>query len=248
MKRVTTGLAISPAILVLILMLMISLVTGHPQDLFFTRSTRGILVRTVIVTLTLVAPIGILPSVLALAANLAKSEKFFGQLVKATTPNREFSKSIAWILRPLQGIGLSIVFGERFLSFLELSVGDSYARLLVRLTLFMMSGAPVSLFLSAVWALDDLGVRIYNKKTGEVRTTGNSVGTVLPLIAGAIGVSGLFQHSSPLDALRDLLQIVMVLYPPYVLFAICHGEFIRRRTGVLSGKLLLRRIETNVSS
>jgi hypothetical protein len=78
----------------LILMLMISLVTGHPQDLFFTRSTRGILVRTVIVTLTLVAPIGILPRVLALAANLGKSEKFFGQLVKATPSNREFSKSI----------------------------------------------------------------------------------------------------------------------------------------------------------
>lgn len=239
-------LAVSPAILILILMLIISIVTGHPQGLFPTSSIRGIPLRFVIVTLTLVAPVSLLPRLLALAGNMTKNERIFGQLVKATaSPNQEFSKSVAWVLRPLQGIGLSMIFAERFLSFLEFSVGVSYARL-VPLSLFVMTSALVSLFLSAVWALDDLGVKFYNRKTGEVRMAGSSVGTVLPLIAGAIGVSSLFHRSSPVDALIDLLWIVMVLYPPYVLFVVCHQEFVRRRRAALSEKLLLKRMETKV--
>lgn len=76
MKRLWgIAVVISPAILILILMLMISVVTGHPQDLFFTRSIRGIPVRFVMVTLTLVAPISILPSFLALAGNKVKGER-----------------------------------------------------------------------------------------------------------------------------------------------------------------------------
>jgi len=40
------------------------------------------------------------------------------------------------------------------------------AGILIRSTLFVMGSALVSLFLSVVWALDNLGVNIYNRKTG----------------------------------------------------------------------------------
>jgi len=145
-----------------------SLVTSHPEGLFFTRSIRSIPIRFVLVTLILVAPISILPGLLALVGNSAKNERFFGQLVKATVFSyREFSKPVAWVLRPLQGIPLSMIFAERFLSFLdELSIRASYAGILIRSTLFVMGSALVSLFLSVVWALDNLGVKIYNRKTG----------------------------------------------------------------------------------
>ncbi len=104
----------------------------------------------------------------------------------------------------------------------------------------------VSLFLSVVWALDDLGVKIYNRRTGEVHLAGRSFGTVLPLITGAIGISTLFHLSSTLDALTELLQIIMVLYPSYVFFVIFHHEFIKIRINSLSRRLHLKRIEINL--
>ena len=77
--------------------------------------------------------------------------------------------------------------------------------------------------------------------------TGSSIGTFLPLITGAIGVFGLFHTNLPMDALTDLLEIVMVLYPSYVFFAVLHHEFIARRSLVLSEKLQLKRVQTTVS-
>jgi hypothetical protein len=118
--------------------------------------------------------------------------------------------------------------------------------LLFRLSLFVIGGALTSVFLSIVWTLDDLGVRIYNAKTGEVRMAGTSVGTILPLITGAIGVVGLFHASLPADAMIDLLDIVTVLYPPDVLFTVFHHEFAKRKNSVLRRKLIMKRIETKI--
>lgn len=241
------GVAVSPAILTLTLTLIISLATGHPAELFLARSITGISIRFTVVTVVLSAPILILPRLLALTGRIAKKETFFGQLVKSTvSTDGELGKLVGWVLRPLQGIGLALIVAERFLNFLEFSTGASSAIILARASLFLMGGALTSLFLSVIWALDDLGVKIYNGKTGEVRTAGSSIGTILPLITGAVGVSGLFHASLPVDALIDLLEIVIVLYPPYALFAIFHHEYVRRQRTVLPGKLALKKIETKV--
>lgn len=230
---------VSSALFILILTLIISLVTGHPAGLFLTRSIRGIVIRFVLVTLTLVVPIPILPSLLPRVANMAKNEGPFGQFVKSTSDAyQELGRVNAWVLRPLQGIGLSMIFAERLLGFLEF--------LPVRLVLFIIGSALVSLFLSIVWALDDLGARIYDRRTGEVHTVGSKVGMVLPLITGAFGIASLFHLSSPLDALTKLFEIIMVLYPPYVFFVIFHQEYIKRRITSLSKRLLLKRIEVNL--
>lgn len=233
------AISVSPALFILILTLIISLVTGHPEGLFLTRSIKGIMVRFVLVTFIFVAPVLILPNLIALVVNRAKNEGSFGQFVKAASDSyQELSKLDAWVIRPLQGLGLSMIFAERLVDLLEF--------LQVRVVLFFISSVLVSLFLSVVWTLDDLGVKIYNGRTGEVYMAGRSIGTVLPLIAGAIGISSLFHLNSPLYALTELFEIVMVLYPPYVFFVIFHQEFIKSRIASLSEKLLLKRIEVDL--
>jgi hypothetical protein len=101
----------------------------------------------------------------------------------------------------------------------------------------------VSVLLSFVWALDDLGIRFYNEKSEEVRTAGGTIGTILPIITGAFGIASLFQHADLISALTDLLGIGMILYPPYVVFAIAHREFIRRKNTSLLGEPSLKRLE-----
>ena len=230
---------VSPALFILTLTIIISLVTGHPKGLFLSRSSWGILVRFVLVTLIFIAPVLILPKLLTLVVNMAKNEGPLGQFVRSSSgPRQELPKSDAWVIRPLQGIGLSMIFAERLVDLLEF--------LPARLVLFFIGSALVSLFLSVIWALDDSGVKIYNSRTGEVYMAGRSIGTLLPLIGGAIGISSLFHLNSPLDALIDLFEIVMLLYPSYVFFVIFHQEFIKSRISTLSEKFRLKRMEMNL--
>jgi hypothetical protein len=109
--------------------------------------------------------------------------------------------------------------------------------------LLLLGVALTSIFLSMVWTLDDLGVMIYNQKTGEVHMAGSRIGTVLPLITGGIGVSHLFHANFSLASLITLLQISMVLYPPYILFVAFHHNFIRKRYVTLSERLMLKSME-----
>ncbi len=229
------------------LTLLISYVSGHPHGLFLTNSISGIPTRFVIATLVLVLPLGLLSGFLNLTGKIVRSYSWIGQFVKpAATFNRDLSRFTAWIARPVQGISLSLIVAERFLSFLEASISGPLAAILLRLSLFVIGGALTSVFLSIIWTLDDLGIRIYNVKTGEVRMAGSSVGIILPLITGAIGVSSLFHTSLPSDAILDLLEIVTVLYPPYILFAVFHHEFVKRKKLSLTRKLAIKRIETKV--
>jgi len=243
------AIAVSPAVFVFALTMVISFVTGNPEDLFLTSSIRGIPVRFVVLTILLATPILALPRLLTFTWKITKNRDVFGyKLVRANTSvDREVSKLVVWALRPLQGISLSLILAERFLGLLEFSTGVSYPRFLVSMALLFMGGAFTSVFLSVVWAFDDLGVRMYNSKTAEVHMPGSSIGTFLPLITGAIGVFGLFHTHLPMDALTDLLEIVMVLYPSYVFFAVLHHEFIARRSLVLSEKLQLNRVQTTIS-
>jgi hypothetical protein len=235
--------AVAPAIFVFTLTLIIFMVTSHPRGLFLTRSIMGIPMKFAIVTLVLTVPILILPRRLDFARRLAEKTRLLGQLVKTTRTNQELSRLTAWFVRPLQGIGISLIIAERFLSLLEFSTGMSLARLFVLSILIFMGVALTSIFLSIIWTLDDLGVRIYNPKTGEIHMAGSRVGTVLPLITGAIGVSSLLHTSFSFDSLGILLQLSMVLYPPYVLFVAFHHVFIRKRYVALSEMLMLKGIE-----
>lgn len=233
------GLAAGPAVFVFILTLAISLVTGHPQGLFFTRSIIGIPLRFIVMTLVITAPILILPRRMRFAAKVVKRTTIFGQFVRTAKTNLELSRHVAWLIRPLQGVGISLIVSEKFVTLLEPSTGGSLSRPFLTTVLILIGVALASVFLSMAWTLDDLGVRIHNQKTGEVHMAGSRLGTVLPIVTGAVGVSALFHASFSLDAFITLVQIFMVLYPPYVLFVALHHAFVRKRYNVLSEKLTL---------
>lgn len=238
---------IFPAVVVLLLTHTIWYLTGYPEGLFLSRSIRGILTRFALITIMLLVPLPVIPRLLAWLSNMAGGETLLGQLVATgTTSYEELNKSVMILLRPLQGMGLSMIFAERILLLMEFSTGVSPSRVFIRLTLFFLGSILVSLLLSTVWAFDDLGIKSHNKKNGEVRLFGNTVGVVLPLIAGILGVSTLFQRDTVAGALTDIFGIGMVLYPPYSIFAFIHYEFFRRRSITLMKKLSLKRIRTNV--
>lgn len=241
--------AVLPASAVLGITLIISVVTGNPEDLFLSRSTEGILARFVLTTPVLIMPIGLLPRILTRAGRFTQSSRLFGQFVKSkVTPFHEITVSNDLVLRPLQGMALSLIFAERFLDFLTFSTGTSYAGFILASTVFsfLMVNPLISLFLSFVWTFDDLCIKVYNRQTDESRMLGRSIGIAIPLITGAIGTFTIFHRTHPIDALIDLVGTLMVLYPPYVLCVIFHHQFVRSRFIDLSQRLPFDRLETKV--
>jgi hypothetical protein len=151
-----------------------------------------------------------------------------------------------WVIRPFQGIGLSMLLATKLLTFLEIYTGS---RVTVDAILpqgkfdpgrFFGSiaiGIVVSLLLSFFWTLDDLGVRHYNRKTQEVRMIGKYIGLLLPIFFGFYGIISLFQDNSQLIVARYIAQMVVVLYPPFVVFSVFHYRYLRSHEDILLGKL-----------
>ncbi|HMK82817.1 MAG TPA: hypothetical protein VK503_03805, partial [Candidatus Bathyarchaeia archaeon] len=157
-----TSVAVFPAIFVFTATLAVYLATGQPEGLFLSSSIRVIPIRFLFITLVLSLPVLALPKLLALVSEMPADRAILGQTVGAThNILRSLSLPVIWLLRPVQGISLSLIFAERVLSVLEYSVGASLAQIFARLILFLVGGAVSSLFLSTVWALDDLGVKFY---------------------------------------------------------------------------------------
>jgi hypothetical protein len=242
-------LALLPAFIVFGLTIIISLMTGNPEDLFLAHSTSSVLAKFMLATPVLMIPIVILPRVLTYAGKI-RNDQLFGLLVRSKgAPHHEFTISNDLLLRPFQGIALSLIFAARFIDFLEFSTGISYTGILIRSTVFafLMVNPLISLFLSFVWTFDDLGVKVYNKRTDELRMLGRSIGVALPLITGVVGVFTLFHRTYFLDSLVDLVGTLMVLYPSYLLFVIFHHEFVRRRFTDFSQRLQFDKLETKVT-
>ena len=83
----------------------------------------------------------------------------------------------------------------------------------------------------------DLGIRHYNKKTGEVRMIGKYLGALLPIVFGFYGLMGLYGEYAPSSALNYVGQMAVVLYPPFLVFAIMHYRYIQIKEGLLLKKL-----------
>ena len=56
----------------------------------------------------------------------------------------------------------------------------------------------------------------------------------------------LFHRTFFMDAIMDLVEVLMVLYPPYLLFVLVHHEFVRRRGADLSKTLFFETVETKM--
>jgi len=89
-----------------------------------------------------------------------------------------------WLLRPFQGIGIGLLFGTKLLLFLQIVTGEpATASLLIPTGQFqpgrflIVTGITIviSLLLSTLWTLDDMGIRYFNRKNHEVRMIGKAV-------------------------------------------------------------------------
>lgn len=153
-----------------------------------------------------------------------------------------------WVIRPFQGIGLAMLLATKLLTFLEFYTGSKITVDTIlpqgafnpgRFISSIAIGVVVSLLLSFLWTLDDLGIRYYNKKTKEVRMIGKYVGLLLPIFFGFYGIISLFENNTQLIVAKYVAQMVVVLYPPFVVFNVLHSRYLKSRE-----KVLLKRLKT----
>lgn len=153
---------------------------------------------------------------------------------------------IHWVIRPFQGIGLGMLLAIKLLTFLQLYGGTAVTVETILPSVRFHEGRflsvtaisiIVSLLLSFLWTLDDLGVRYYNRKTGEVRMMGKYIGLLLPIFFGFYGIFSLFDEYDRLQAAFYIAQMVIVLYPPFVVFSVLHNRYLNSREDKLLEKL-----------
>ncbi|MCK7507881.1 MAG: hypothetical protein MZV70_30075 [Desulfobacterales bacterium] len=162
----------------------------------------------------------------------------------------EFHRVKHWLLRPFQGIGIGLLFGAKLLSILQPMTGSAATPpglvptgqfqlgrfvVVVGVTVFL------SVFLSALWTLDDLGIRYFNRQSHEIRMIGKYAGTFLPALFGFCGIFNLFSQFHETQALFYLLQVLVILYPPFTVFTVFHIHFVQKRAEILLDRLLIDR-------
>lgn len=151
-----------------------------------------------------------------------------------------------WLFRPLQGIGIGLLFATKLLGTLQIVTGST-----PKVSLFIPHGqftsgrffiaagitVFVSLLLSTLWTLDDMGVRYFNRKNHEIKMIGRYMGRVMPILFGFYGMLSLFGEYPKTEALAYLFQIIVILYPPFAVFSIIHAHFVQRKAENLLKRL-----------
>ncbi|MGA3174985.1 MAG: hypothetical protein ABSE25_11245 [Syntrophorhabdales bacterium] len=154
-----------------------------------------------------------------------------------------------WLFRPFQGIGIGLLFGTKLLGVLQLVAGPSVGSSLLipeghfeirRFLLITLITVFVSLLLSLLWTLDDMGIRYFNRRDQELKMIGKYVGTVMPVIFGFYGIINLMGNYSAAEAFLFAFKIAFVLYPALAVFAVLHTYFLSSRMAQFS-KTCVRR-------
>jgi len=173
------------------------------------------------------------------------------ELTAAAERETDVSPLKTWLIRPFQGIGLSLLLGAKLIGVLQgysvVATGSAgvlppsqfvYSRMLISMAI----AAIVSLVLSLFWAMEDLGVSQQNKKTGEVRMIGKYLGVILPVVFGFAGYLSLLHDIPAYLAAQYVLQIAVALYPPFVTLSVCHFLYVQRKADLILTKLAVRNI------
>jgi hypothetical protein len=154
-----------------------------------------------------------------------------------------------WIFRPFQGIGIGLLFGTKLLTILQIIAGPTAGTSLLipeghfqlgRLLMITAITIVVSLLLSTLWTLDDLGIRYFNRKDQELKMIGKYAGTLMPVIFGFYGILNLLANYPIAEALLFVCRIAVVLYPPLAIFAVLHTYFVKSRRDLFSKSSLER--------
>ena len=152
-----------------------------------------------------------------------------------------------WLLRPFQGIGIGLLLGTKLLSALQVVIGAAasaslfipkgqfqFGRFLIVLGITIF----ISLLLSTLWTLDDMGIRYFNRKNHEIKMIGKYGGTFMPILFGFYGVFSLFSQFQKTEALLYLFQVALILYPSFAIFSVFHAHFVQKRGEFLLNRLL----------
>ena len=237
---------IMPAFFALLISILIALFVSEFVFVSGITALWKILFRFVRTSLVLIIPLLLLPVTCSFLLRALSSS---GR--KLVQVREERIRSIrlfeAWVVRPLQGIGLSMLIATKLISVLQIYAGSKVPGALLLPTGRFILGkfmtttaifAGTSILLSLLWTLDDLGIRHYNKKTGEIRMIGKYLGVLLPTAFGFYGLMNLYGEYAQSLAIIYVGQMAVVLYPPFVVFAVMHHRYIQKQE-----ELLLRRLK-----
>ena len=235
----------APALAILLATLIISTFITEFTFNFGLTALWKTLLRFLRLSLLLTLPLLLLPSLCTLLEGLFnRGIRHLIQLQEDRDPAIHPLKN--WVIRPFQGIGLAMLLATKLLTLLEIYTGSKITMDTIlpqgvfNLGRFISSiaiGVVVSLLLSFLWTLDDLGIRYYNKKTKELRMIGKYVGLLLPIFFGFYGIIGLFDNNSQVLVVKYVAQMVVVLYPPFVVFNVLHSRYLKSREEVLLKRL-----------
>jgi hypothetical protein len=152
----------------------------------------------------------------------------------------------SWFIRPFQGIGLAMLVATKLITLLQISTSAAINASTIlptgqfnpgRFLGVTIIAVITSLLLSFIWTLDDLGIRYFNRKTGEIKMIGKYIGFLLPIVFGFYGIFSLFESHAHLLAVLYIAQMVVVLYPPFVIMAVLHSLYIEKYEPILLEKL-----------
>lgn len=236
-----------PSLIVLLLTLFISAFFTKFVFVSGVESFWKILLRFFRLTIILTLPILFLPYISVFMQYLLNRGNY--HLIQISGErNREFNRWHSWLIRPLQCIGLAMLIAAKFITVLQIYTGDTITAATIlppsefnptRFLSITAIAMTTSLLLSFLWTLDDLGIRYSNRKTGEVRMIGKYIGILLPIIFGFYGIFSLFESHERLLAVQYIFQMIIVLYPPFVIMTAFHSLYTEKHE-----KLLLEKLKT----
>jgi hypothetical protein len=178
-------------------------------------------------------------------------EKGKGSLIQLGHPREIIINPLKhWLFRPFQGIGISFVFATKLLAVIQTITGPltnpsppiiSGQYQIGRMLLVIAVTIIVSLLLSTLWTMDDMGIRYHNRRDQELKMIGKYVGTIMPLIFGLFGLFSLLAHYPKENTLLHVFRIILAFYPPLVVFVVAHSHFITGKIDFHARKNLLRK-------
>ncbi len=238
-------IAVWPALAVLFLTVVIS--SFFPGFTFAVgmESLWKILLRFLRFSFILVIPIPLLPHVCGHMQGLLNRRNL--RLIQVRE-ERHFDRIPwqIWLIRPFQGIGLAMLIATKLIALVQISTNTAInSSVVLPPTQFywgrFLSATAVamttSLLLSFLWSLDDLGIRRHNRKTGEIKIIGKYFSALLPILFGFYGIYSLFESHERLLAVRYIAQMVLALYPPFLVLAVVHKFYTEKRELLILKKL-----------
>lgn len=235
---------IAPALLVFAVTVAFAALFGGPNLLKGWQAIWKTFLRSFRFTLVLCLPLYLLVPIYSFIVDKMKD------VLLQIQEKRDFTihRLKHWVFRPFQGIGIGLLFSTKLLTVLQLIAGPTIRSSwlipegqfeLARLLMITAVTVFVSLLLSTLWTLDDMGIRYFNRKDQELKMIGKYAGTLVPVVFGVYGLLGLLANYPADQAFIYAFKIVVAIYPPLAVFSVAHTYFLRKKAGLLFKRTLL---------